>query len=129
MVLKNIIPSGPGRYRVCGRECADGSACQNTVDTPGDTCWIDSHRADDPRVDDGPTDPGEVPLSGAGPSAVQAGATLGKGLGVAVVAYLGLGRLLANILIHATAVALAVALALALDVYRRRALSERKVSD
>lgn len=128
-ILGRILPDGPGRHRVCGRECSDGSACQNMVDTAGDACWIDSHREDDPRVDGGPTDPGEVPLSGAGLPVAKAGMVTGKALAVAVVAYLGLGRILADILILGSGVTLAVILALALDAYQRRALSESKSTD
>lgn len=129
MDILGFLPDGPARYRVCGRECSDGSPCGNTVDTPGDACWIDSHRPEDPRVDGGPESAREVPLSGAGPTALKFGMGLGKTLAVGVVAYLGLGRLIGNILIHAAGVTLAVILAFALDAYRRRALSEGKETD
>lgn len=128
-ILGRLIPDAPGRYRVCGRECTDGSPCGNIVDTPGEACWIDSHRPEDPRVDGGPTSPDEVPLSGAGVSVMKGGMVLGKALAAAFVAYLGLGRFVGNTLIHAAGVTLALSLALVLDVYRRRAMSEGDSTD
>lgn len=99
------------------------------MDTPGDACWIDSHRPEDPRVDGGPTSPDKVPLSGAGVSVMKGGIVLGKALAAAAVAYLGLGRFLGDTLIHAAGITLAVSLALALDAYRRRATSEGDSTD
>jgi hypothetical protein len=60
---------------------------------------------------------------------MKGGMVLGKALAVGLVAYLGLGRFLGDILIHAAGVILAVILALALDAYQRRTLSEGETTD
>ena len=119
-----VLPDGPGRHRVCGRECQDGTACQNMVDRVGEPCHLDSHRPEDPRVDDGPTDPDEVPLSGASEGAVQFAVVVGKGLTAALAAFLGLGYFLGDTLIHLGGILTAFTLALALDAYQRRAIAD-----
>lgn len=115
---------GPAIHRVCGRECADGSPCQNLVQTPGDACHLDGHSPEDPRVDDGPTDPSEVPLSGSFSGLANAGLALGKVLGVGFVLFLGTGPFLSDLLIRAVGIVSVLALALALNAYQHRALSE-----
>lgn len=115
-----ILPDSPGRHRVCGRECADGSPCQNTVDAPGGPCHL--HPEDAPRVDGGPSDPSEVPLSGGG--AVRVGATVARVLAVAVAVYFGTGVFVADVVSHLAAILAVIVLGLAVDAYQRRALSE-----
>lgn len=124
MPLGRLLPDSPGRHRVCGRECSDGSACQNTVDRPGDVCHVDSHRREDPRVDDGPTDPSEVPLSGEGSTAVSAGFTVGKVLAAGGAVALGFGAFSSLTAFYILPFASAIAFGVALDAYQRRALAD-----
>lgn len=119
----HVLPDGPGVHAVCGRECADGSPCQNPVDTPGSACWVDSHRDEDPRVDDGPTSPDEVPLSDIGRRPFEIAAGAGSAVGLGMSWWFALGRLGATILSALGAITLTLILALALDAYQRRALS------
>lgn len=123
-LLGRILPDSAGRHRVCGRECSDGSPCQNMVDRPGDACWIDSHRPEDPRVDGGPTSPEDVPLSDMGPRFWRGAASVGSTLGFAVSWWFGLGRLGTHFLSSLAGIAVFLAVAFALDAYQRRALSE-----
>lgn len=123
-ILGNVLSKGPGRHRVCGRECADGSPCQNMVDRPGDVCYIDSHREDEPRVDGGPNSPEDVPLSDVGPRFWKGAGGVGSLFGLALSWWIGLGRFGTTILSSLTAIALFVAVAVAVDAYQRRALSE-----
>lgn len=122
MAVRSVLPSGPGPHRVCGRECTDGSPCRNMVTEPGAACWIDSHRDEDSRVDGGPEDPSEVPLSGLGERFFEGVAGVGGVVGFAAAWWLGFGRLGVTVLSSAGAVGVLIAVALAMDAYQRRAL-------
>jgi hypothetical protein len=122
-ILGYVLPDGPGVHAVCGRECTDDSPCQNRVGTPGDACWIDSHRDEDPRVDGGPTSPDEVPLSDLSRRTFEYAAGAGSALGLGAAWWFGLGRFGFTILSALGAIALTLILAFAVDAYQRRAVS------
>lgn len=111
------------RARRCGRECTDGSPCQNLVDTPGDACWIDSHQ-DAPRVDGGPEDPAMADAPEWFPRAFHAALIVAKTLAVFIPSYLGLSGGLADLIGHALALALFVAFSMAV-AWAWDALAER----
>lgn len=119
-----LLPEGVGVHRVCGRECTDGSPCQNMVHNPGEPCYLDGHRPEDPRVDGGPTHPSEVPLAGAGGTVAVVGVVVGKALAAIGVLSLGTGWFVSDLIIRGSGIALMVTLAIALDAYQRRALSD-----
>lgn len=123
------FPDGPARYRVCGRECTNGTPCQNVVSTPGDACWLPSHRDEDPRVDGGATSTDEVPLSGASAGTLNVVAVIAKAVAALALGWLGLGGFVADLTIRAAGILTLGFLALALDAYRRRALSEGNTTE
>lgn len=104
----------------CGRECSDGSPCRNVTRTIGAACL--HHPADDPRVDGGPEDPSEVPLSDASrwikPAAVGANV-----LGASAALTLGFGPTLTITLSAAAAIATVAASAYVLNACQRLAVS------
>lgn len=102
----------------CGRECTDGSPCRITTATLGEACH--HHDAADPRVDGGPEDASEVPLSGAS-SGLGTAATAVKGVVAAVALTLGFGTVVSYVLAALAAVVVIIAAGVGMNAYQRRA--------